>query len=492
MMGRKGWQETRSALFVCAGLGAGGFLLAPFTSFASAIPLFVCALLFIALRMPLRVALAASVAATLTLDFYFVDPRHTLRVFSAQDVASLCCFLVSTSLISRLTNRLTLRTAQWTQQEAAQVAVYSLAQRALSLDWQRPIAQELCRAVRECFRLERVCIWDALEERFVCDGDSFAAIESTRAAFMANQDYDLPKSRTALRILRSGVRPVGSIEMQGDGLSPAVSGAIATLISLAMERTHALRGEILAQSESASEQLRSAVLDGLAHAIKTPLTTIAVASAGIGSIGTLSDAQTNLLGLVQAEIFRITRLTNRLLRTASFETKTVVKLSQVSLSDLVANAVHAVGETERFYLDEFADRLTISTDPELLQMAVNQLAENAVQYGSPDTMVTVTTRYTESALEIAVHNDGSLVAPNEHRLIFNRFYRSPSVQHSAPGTGLGLSVAQKAVEALGGRITLHSDVEAGTTFTIHLPTDLPTDLSSSGAPHAGFSTHRRR
>ena len=68
-----------------------------------------------------------------------------------------------------------------------------------------------------------------------------------------------------------------------------------------------------------------------------------------------------------------------------------------------------------------------------------------------------------------VHNEGSYISPRERQKVFTRFYRSPSMDHRAPGTGLGLSVAMKAVEAHGGTISIESDIQAGTTFVVSIP-----------------------
>ena len=70
---------------------------------------------------------------------------------------------------------------------------------------------------------------------------------------------------------------------------------------------------------------------------------------------------------------------------------------------------------------------------------------------------------------LRIHNQGSYIPPAERNRVFTRFYRSPSVEHRAPGTGLGLSIAKKAVEAHGGKISIESDVQAGTTFVITIP-----------------------
>jgi two-component system sensor histidine kinase KdpD len=102
---------------------------------------------------------------------------------------------------------------------------------------------------------------------------------------MANQNVDVWKSRLSIRILRSGVRPIGCIQLRGQILEEATMGAVVSLVSLTMERTRALASEVAAQSERLSERLRSAVLDSLAHSIKTPLTTIAVPLRGLPRLG---------------------------------------------------------------------------------------------------------------------------------------------------------------------------------------------------------------
>jgi two-component system sensor histidine kinase KdpD len=71
-----------------------------------------------------------------------------------------------------------------------------------------------------------------------------------------------------------------------------------------------------------------------------------------------------------------------------------------------------------------------------------------------------------SRIVIGIHNHGSYIPPTERDKVFTRFYRSPSVEHRAPGTGLGLSVAKKAIEAHGGKISIESDAQAGTTFVM--------------------------
>jgi two-component system sensor histidine kinase KdpD len=201
-------------------------------------------------------------------------------------------------------------------------------------------------------------------------------------------------------------------------LDPAITGAVATLVALTMERARAVNGEVVAQSESLTEQLRASVLDGLAHSIKTPLTTIAVSSAGAVAIGGLTRVQSQLLERVQEQTFRITSLTDKLLRTARLDGKAVVRCREVDVALIVRSAISDLNEDGRFIALGTEEPIMIWTDPDLLKMAVNQVAENAIKYSTPESMVIVNLRGESSHVAIAVQNEGTPIAPTESRLIF--------------------------------------------------------------------------
>jgi two-component system sensor histidine kinase KdpD len=111
----------------------------------------------------------------------------------------------------------------------------------------------------------------------------------------------------------------------------------------------------------------------------------------------------------------------------------------------------------------------VRCDPQLLNLALVQILDNAAKYGTQDSCVRVSVECQGSQNVLRIHNKGSYIPPTERKKVFTRLYRSPSVEHRAPGTGLGLAVAKKAVEAHGGKISIESDVQAGTTFVISIP-----------------------
>ena len=108
-------------------------------------------------------------------------------------------------------------------------------------------------------------------------------------------------------------------------------------------------------------------------------------------------------------------------------------------------------------------------DQQLFHLLLLQVIENALKYSPATSAVRVKFSCVKQCLEIAVHNEGSFIPPAERSVIFERYYRSAATAYKASGTGIGLSVARSAVEAMHGRIWADSSPESGTTFHISLP-----------------------
>jgi two-component system sensor histidine kinase KdpD len=228
------------------------------------------------------------------------------------------------------------------------------------------------------------------------------------------------------------------------------------------------------EAEKHSEQLRSALLDGLAHAFKTPLTTITVASSGLLAAETLNARQAGLVDLINREANRLTQLATRLLRTSKLEpSQLIVHEKLIDIRTLIQGVLDECAfELNSSNVDvSIAPEITmLRCDPQLFTMALVQILDNAVKYAPQDSLVQISVDSLGPQIILRIHNQGSYIPPTERNKVFTRFYRSPSVEHRAPGTGLGLSVAKKAIEAHGGKISIESDVQAGTAFVIAIPT----------------------
>jgi two-component system sensor histidine kinase KdpD len=177
--------------------------------------------------------------------------------------------------------------------------------------------------------------------------------------------------------------------------------------------------------------------------------------------------------LINREATRLSELTTRLLRTSKLgPAQLVLRESLVDLRTLVQGVLDECAvqlNSRRVDVFIMPEVTRVRCDPQLLNLALVQILDNAVKYGFQNSLVRVSAEYSGTQAVFRIHNQGSYIPPTERNKVFTRFYRSPSVEHRASGTGLGLSVAKKAVEAHGGKISIESDVQTGTTFVIVIP-----------------------
>lgn len=111
---------------------------------------------------------------------------------------------------------------------------------------------------------------------------------------------------------------------------------------------------------------------------------------------------------------------------------------------------------------------TIKTDESLLQIALNNLIDNAVKYSPDNTSITIETLQKDQFFGIAITDRGIGIAPNHHHEIFNEYFRV-TPEGAASGMGLGLALVNEIVKALNGHIALKSELKQGSTFTIWIP-----------------------
>jgi two-component system sensor histidine kinase KdpD len=222
-----------------------------------------------------------------------------------------------------------------------------------------------------------------------------------------------------------------------------------------------------------SERLRAAVLDSLAHAVKTPLTAIHAASAGLGEVGGLNPAQMELISLIDDESNKLSLLSTRLLQTAKLEVEELsIAKEEIVVEDLVTIALKEQSKRLAGHPVEVEvpdHNLTIRGDRDLLSMALAQYLDNAAKYSFAGTMLKVAAWESHSEVLISVHNFGPPIPIVDRERIFQRFYRSEGTMHRAPGTGIGLSTVKMAAEAHQGHVWVISNTNEGTTFFLSLP-----------------------
>jgi len=420
-------------------------------------------------------ATLTSLAAMACLDYYFTPPIFTFNIDDPQDWVSMGTFVLTALVISRLSARERRSAEDAAIHRLEMEKLYELSRNSLLLDMRQEPGPQLVVLIQRIFGTHAIAVFDMVLGRQDRAGDWNADEEDiAKECYLRGTAKDDAQSHTAERVLLAGSTPVGALVVRGD-LSSLLIDALATLAAIAIDRHQWIEKEERAENASKGEQLRAAVMDALAHELKTPLTAVQTASSGLLALGELTDSQRDLVMLIDGEAVRLNKLCTRLLQTAKLEAKRAgLNTESVNVQNLVFDVLAAHPEkSERARVQVVMEDpgLAVNVDRALLEMILAQYIDNARKYSTPNTPIEIATRKNRSEVLISVHNFGSTIRIEDRERIFDRFYRSPDLKDSVPGTGIGLSVVRKAAEAHHGHVWAISDEKEGTTFFLSLPAD---------------------
>jgi len=420
-------------------------------------------------------ATLTSIAAVACLDYYFTPPIFTFNIDGSQDWVSLITFEVTAIIVSRLSARERRSAKAATIHRREMEKLYELSRSSLLLDMRQEPGPQLVVLIQRIFELQAIALYDTVLGRQDRAGEwSVGEEDIAKECFLRGAARDSADSQSAERVLLAGSTAVGALVVRGP-LSPLLIDALAALAAIAIDRHQWIEKEERAENASKGERLRAAVMDALAHELKTPLTAVQTASSGLIALGRLTPPQLDLVTLIDGEATRLNKLCTRLLVAAKLDAEKVgLERANVNVQNLVFGvlAAHPVqGDKDRMQVVSEDPGLTVRVDRALLEMILAQYIDNARKYSTPDTPIEIATRKNRTEVLISVHNFGSTIRIEDRERIFDRFYRSPDLKDSVPGTGIGLSVVKKAAEAHHGHVWAVSDEKEGTTFFLALPTE---------------------
>lgn len=440
-------------------------------SAATSIHFFLVVLL--ALRWGLFEASFVSVLSVVCLDYFFTEPLFRFYITDSHDWIALLVFEATALVVSSLSNQVSHHARELERRQIQQERLYELSQHILLLDRNTVVDQQLVDLFRSSLRVKGVALWNAYEMHQCKSGDCDFPDADVRSAYFLETNEDDSKTSVSRRVLRLGTRPIGSLVLCGHSLDSASVNTAASFAAVGIERARSFSTQANAEAAKQSEQLRSAILDGLAHAFKSPLTTIRASSSGLLAMNTLSGTEQRLVGLIDRHAAHLSDLANHLLLTAKLDGGDLkVKRKQVDVAEVIQNTiVESSQELDGHPIDfhPSSGSNAAYADKKLLQMALFQVLDNAAKYSRPKSQVVIAVREEEAELVIRIRNEGSFIPDSEREKVFQRFYRCSESVKSISGTGIGLSVVRRIAEAHRGRAWVESDHVNGTTFAIALP-----------------------
>ena len=238
-----------------------------------------------------------------------------------------------------------------------------------------------------------------------------------------------------------------------------------------MGRLATVFNETLGRLQQSFDQMGRFTAD-VSHELRTPLTAIR----SVGEVGLRGHrdeaAYRGIIGSMLEEVDRLASLVDRLLALSRAEThQATLSLDEVELArlaeDVVGHLAVLAEEKRQTITIEAGPAPRVRADRLVLRQALINLVDNAIKFTPAGGEIRI--RLSDAPLEtrVDVVDSGPGVPPEARERIFDRFYRSDGLD--AGGSGLGLSLARGAVEALGGHVTLEDTGARGSTFRITLP-----------------------
>ena len=273
------------------------------------------------------------------------------------------------------------------------------------------------------------------------------------------------------------------------GLLWAAAARLARILEPVQRLATAAEGIALALNELARKvdalvtgQRR--MLADTSHELRNPLTVIRT---NVDMLGRDVDAdmRREIVEETEAEIARMTRMVDDLVKLSTAETTPPAHPEAIRLDMLVSEVVDRIRTiaAQRTITLDVGAHVVAKGDADRLKQVVTNLVSNAVRYTRAGGTIAVSVRHAEGRARIAVQDDGIGIPAKHLPHIFDRFYRVDEARARASGgAGLGLPIARALAESHGGTIEVTSEEGRGSCFTFVIPAEPAQGLATTRMP----------
>ncbi|MGZ6029710.1 MAG: sensor histidine kinase, partial [Myxococcaceae bacterium] len=289
---------------------------------------------------------------------------------------------------------------------------------------------------------------------------------------LAERPLPAPLQEFQLRAMPEAGDPVAFASLRNRLVYAGLLGAFyATLVVGVVYTARAL------YLQARLSRLKTDFVSLVSHELRTPLTSIRMFIETL-ALGRVKDpAQTQeVLELLQRETERLSAMIERVLDWARLESGRqryrTERLTPQQIIDASLDAFRAQRLDSKVELRcEMPEPLpVVEGDREALAGALLNLLHNAYKYSGAEKRIELRAGIRSGGVDIEVEDHGVGIAKRDRKRVFDRFYRVDNLlTRQTEGSGLGLSISRRIIEAHGGKLTVKSELGKGSTFTIHLP-----------------------
>ena len=210
----------------------------------------------------------------------------------------------------------------------------------------------------------------------------------------------------------------------------------------------------------------------ITHELKTPIAITKLNLETLQKHRLSEEQQQHLISNTLQEAGRLNTLSNNLLLASRIEAGDYkLATEKIDMGELVAESIqdYTMRFPKRILHADIDPEVYFSGDRLMLQMAINNLLDNAIKYSGKDAPVTIVLKKENNGVQLLVKDEGKGIPADEKNKVFTKFYRVGNLHTQvAKGTGLGLYLTQKIVEQHNGTLSLADNKPRGTIFEINL------------------------
>jgi two-component system sensor histidine kinase KdpD len=444
--------------------------------------IFLVSVLASGLAFGLWPAVTAAALAAFAYNFFFLEPRLSMRIGHPTDVFTFVVFFAVAMTTGWLTGRIRDQALANSRRASAIAALLAASRRLSAASGRQAAAEALAEQLAAATGGGAIVLLPGGEDVIpvaASPGMPILGPSDLAAARWAWQHGEpagaetgtLPSATWTYRPLQ-GVRARSGVAAIEPKALHTEDGArfVASLLdqgAVALERAEFAADAADAEALRRSDRLRSALLNSVSHDLRTPLATV------LGSATTLLEygealeppVRLDLLASIREEAERLNRYVGNLLDMTRLEGGGLnIRADWVDVRDVLGAALERVSRRlgARKVTRDFPPELAlVKADSALLEQALVNILENAIAYSPDDSTVELAAYEDRNNVVLSIEDEGRGIPTAELERVFEKFRRMEESSDRGKGAGLGLAISKGFVEAMGGRIAAASPIHEG-------------------------------